>query len=105
MIAHYEGYGSGVTKRFPTPRITARHYRYCRELDTMSGPNMSAAIETALGDAAEYIVVEDRNAAHQAINHLREQKRGRATFIIKSELDSWSKDHKIGPSWWIRWQL
>jgi len=94
MMAHYEGYGSGVTSIF------SNHEEIPGVIDTAANlirvqPEYTAAIETAMGDAAEYIVVEDRKAAHQAITHLRANKRGRATFIIKSELDSWSKDHKL----------
>ncbi len=94
MIAHYEGYGSGVTGVFEQRESLPGIVDTAANL-IQAKPEYVAAIETALGDAAEYIVVEDRNAAHQAINSLREQKRGRATFIIKSELDSWAKDHKI----------
>ncbi|MGB5106245.1 MAG: chromosome segregation protein SMC, partial [Candidatus Zixiibacteriota bacterium] len=94
MIAHYEGYGSGVTSVFSERETLPGIIDTAANL-IQTKPEYVAAIETALGDAAEYIVVENRSAARQAINHLREQKRGRATFIIKSELDSWSKDHKI----------
>ncbi len=94
MIAHYEGYGSGVTSIFSNRDEISGIIDTAANLIQVK-PEYVAAIETALGDAAEYIVVADRPAAHKAIAHLRENKRGRATFIIKSELDTWSKDHKL----------
>ena len=94
MIEHYEGYGSGVTSIFSNREQIPGIIDTAANLFRVQGPHV-AAIETALGDAAEYIVVEDRAAAHRAIAYLRENKRGRATFIIKSELDRWSKDHKL----------
>ncbi len=94
MIAHYEGYGSGVTSIFSHREGIPGVVDTAANLIRVKA-EYTAAIETALGDAAEYIVVEDRVAAHLAIDHLRANKRGRATFIIKSELESWSKDHKL----------
>lgn len=94
MMAHYEGYGSGVTSIFSHREEIPGIVDTAANLIRVK-PEYTAAIETALGDAAEYIVVDDRQSAHRAISHLRENKRGRATFIIKSELESWSKDHKL----------
>ena len=41
----------------------------------------SVAVETALGAAAQHVVVIDENAAKGAIRYLKENKSGRATFL------------------------
>ncbi|MGX7350486.1 chromosome segregation protein SMC [Enterococcus canis] len=42
---------------------------------------LNLAIETALGGAAQHIVMTDEQAARQAITFLKEQRGGRATFL------------------------
>lgn len=44
-------------------------------------PQYSAAIETALGGALQNIAVTDENAAKRAIRLLKEENKGRATFL------------------------
>ena len=46
------------------------------------------AIETALGAASQYIVVEDEKAARQAITFLKQQRAGRATFLPLTTIQS-----------------
>ncbi len=94
MIAHYEGYGSGVTAVF------AGRDSLGGIIDTAANliegqPEYLRAVETALAEAAQYVVVEDRPAAYRAIEFLKSQSQGRVTFIVKSELDAWTKDRKI----------
>ncbi len=94
MIAHYEGYGSGVASLF------AHREELPGLVDTVanfieSGPDHRKAIEAALGEAAEYIVVTDRTAAYAVIDWLKANTQGRATLVIKSELERWNKDKKI----------
>ncbi len=43
------------------------------------------AIEAVLGQAAQYIVVQQRQTALKAIEHLRSRKAGRASFLILEE--------------------
>jgi chromosome segregation protein len=43
------------------------------------------AVEAALGEAAQYIVVQQRETALKAIEHLRTRQAGRATFLILEE--------------------
>lgn len=43
--------------------------------------NYAVAIETALGAAIQNIVTDDENAAKRAINYLKENRAGRATFL------------------------
>ena len=44
------------------------------------------AIETVLGGQAQHIVVEDEQAARQAINWLKQTNNGRATFLPKQSI-------------------
>lgn len=44
-------------------------------------PEYAVAIETALGAAIQNIVTDDENAAKRAINYLKENRAGRATFL------------------------
>ncbi len=94
MIAHYEGYGSGVAAIF------ANREQLPGVIDTAANllqaeEQYLQTIETALGETAEYIVVEDRVAANNAVAFLQANNLGKATFIIKSELDQWQRDSKL----------
>ncbi|MCR5150615.1 MAG: chromosome segregation protein SMC [Clostridiales bacterium] len=44
-------------------------------------PEYTVAVETALGAAIQNIVTDDENAAKRAINYLKENRLGRATFL------------------------
>ncbi len=44
------------------------------------------AIDTALGDAVRYFVVEDRDEAVNAFDLLSDNKKGKATFVVKNEI-------------------
>ena len=43
--------------------------------------SFTLAIETALGGAAQHVIVENEHDARQAINYLKKQRGGRATFL------------------------
>ncbi|RIL92977.1 chromosome segregation protein SMC, partial [Staphylococcus equorum] len=43
--------------------------------------DLTAAIEVALGASMQHIIVDDEVSARQAIQYLKQQKRGRATFL------------------------
>jgi chromosome segregation protein len=94
MIAHYEGYGSGVTAIF------ANREQLPGVIDTAANllqaeDQYLQTIEMALGETAEYIVVKDRAAANNAVAFLQANNLGKATFVIKSELDQWQRDNKL----------
>ncbi|MBQ7957489.1 MAG: chromosome segregation protein SMC [Clostridia bacterium] len=48
----------------------------------------AAAIETALGAAIQHIVTDNENDAKRAINYLKENRQGRATFLPISAIKS-----------------
>ena len=51
-------------------------------------PEYAVAVETALGAAIQNIVVDDENAAKRAINYLKENRAGRATFLPLTSIKS-----------------
>lgn len=89
MIAHYEGYGSGVGALF------AEETALPGLIDTVANlikPNEQflRPLEQALAKKAEYVLVENREAAERGIQYLRENDLGRATFLIKDKVPSQS---------------
>ena len=56
-------------------------------------PGLELAIETALGAAVQNIVVNDENAAKNAIAYLKENKSGKATFLPLDTLKPSGFDH------------
>ena len=81
LEAYIEQGGSTPTsvKRILTnPRIKGIHNTISKLIETED--KYTIALEVALGGAKDYIVVNDPNNAKEAINYLKENKLGRATF-------------------------
>ena len=51
-------------------------------------PRYQTALEIALGASSQHIIVEDENAAKQAIAFLKQNRRGRATFLPLTTISS-----------------
>lgn len=85
MLASYEGYGSGVGALLAQPEANSGLYDTVANLLTVE-PTYAAAIEAALGEAAQYVVAADRNAAEAAIDYLRENELGGVTFLLLNKL-------------------
>ena len=68
-----------VKKVLTNPRIRGIHNIISKLVDIKE--DYALALEIALGGAKDYIVVEDPNTAKEAINYLKENKIGRATFF------------------------
>jgi chromosome segregation protein len=85
MIAHYEGYGSGVSALFADgvdlPGVVDTVANLIKPREDMVAP-----IELALGETSEFVLVADRDAAERAIEYLRSNDLGRATFLIKDRV-------------------
>jgi chromosome segregation protein len=91
ICEHYEGYGEGerwvLSARDKLPGI----------IDTVanliSAPGEYVrAIESALGEAAQFIVCQDTESAKSAIAHLKDEKAGRATFLPMDRVDAWETE-------------
>jgi chromosome segregation protein len=84
MIAHYEGYNSGVIATFENKeRWPGLIGTLADNLTPQSG--YEDAIESALGEMAGYIICRDRLTARDVISYLRSEKKGKAGFIILDE--------------------
>ncbi|MDT2816763.1 chromosome segregation protein SMC [Vagococcus lutrae] len=72
----YQGVKAVLTQRERLPGIIGA----LAELISVP-PAYTLGIETALGAAAQHIVVEDESSARKAITYLKSKKQGRATFL------------------------
>lgn len=81
MQKSYEGFGYGIkTVMNSNAPWRANVIGVAAELFSIE-PEYVAAMETALGAAAQNIVVKDAATAKSAINYLKERQSGRATFL------------------------
>lgn len=85
MIEHYEGFAGGVVAIFEVAGrwldITGTVADYIHPQ-----PRYKAAIDSALGEMAQYILCSDYETAQEAISYLREKKAGKATFLMTQRL-------------------
>ncbi len=81
VLKSYEGYHQGVksllTDLSDLPGICGT----VADILQVS-PKYVSAVEAALGEAAQYILVETTDTALKAMEHLHRRKAGRATFLI-----------------------
>ncbi|UUX34098.1 chromosome segregation protein SMC [Fundicoccus culcitae] len=87
MQSDYSGYYSGV-------RAVMKQARQLTGIegtvaDLIDVPNdYQIALDQALGASMQHIVVKDDAAAKRAINYLKQQRSGRATFLPKTNIKS-----------------
>lgn len=79
MIETNSGLPYAVKSVLDNPKLTGVHDVIANLIETEK--EHSLAISTALGAAANYIVVDDEFSAKEAINYLKINKFGRATFF------------------------
>ncbi len=84
MIAHYEGFGSGtiatLNNRDKWPELIGAVADHIAPSD-----GFEVAVEAALGETAGYMICRDRGTANDVIKFLRDEKKGRAGFLILNE--------------------
>ncbi len=85
MIEHYEGFGGGVVAVFD---VAGRWVDITGTVADFVLPQSEfrTAIEAALGDSAQFILCQSQATAQEAIDYLRKEKAGRATFLILDKL-------------------
>ncbi len=81
MIQHYEGYQAGVKAVLSQKEALPGLIAPVANLITIEKEYLTA-IESALGESAQYILSGDFNSAQKGIEFLRKEKKGRSTFII-----------------------
>lgn len=94
----YEGYARSVKLVLKSEQLKG-----CSIYGTLSGlidvsKKYVTAIETALGNALQNIVVESEDDAREAIEYLRQEKGGRATFLPISSVRSRTLENADGLS-------
>lgn len=87
MVEHYEGFGAGVVAVFD---VANRWFDVTGTVADFIHPHdgYGTAIEAALGEAAQYILCQNQNTAHEAIEYLKQEKSGRATFLVLEKLSA-----------------
>ncbi|HVP37335.1 MAG TPA: chromosome segregation protein SMC, partial [Terriglobales bacterium] len=91
MVEHYEGYQAGVRE------ILSQKSRIPGLIAPIAGlinvdKEYLTAIEVALGEAAQFILTQDFDSARKGIELLREEKKGRATFIILDRFEKMNSE-------------
>nr|MBN2277899.1 chromosome segregation protein SMC [candidate division Zixibacteria bacterium] len=87
MVTQYEGYGSGVVA------VMDIRERWPGLVGTVADnftprPGFEEAVETALGELAEFMICHDRTTAEDIIAYLRNEKKGKAGLLIAEMADS-----------------
>ena len=77
-----EGFANSVKQIIKAKKhgLISGVYGSVAQLITVDG-KYSTAIETALGGALQYIIVDNEDTAKRSIRHLKETRSGRATFL------------------------
>ena len=86
-------YYQGVKSVLNASHLQGIHGAVAQNIQVPS--EMTTAIEVALGAAMQHIIVEDEATARQAIKYLKQQKRGRATFLPLSVIKSKYLDQEL----------
>lgn len=98
IIDSYAYYGTGVKailklkNEKPNDSLVAGIIGPVAELITEITPGYELAIDSALGQAKEYIVVENISSAISAIKYLRENELGDATFLFLTAIQPKTDD-------------
>lgn len=81
VLESYEGYQQGVKLLLTDLKALPGIYGTVADM-LEADPKYVRAVEAALGEAAQYILAETAEVAFRAIEHLRDRKVGKATFLI-----------------------
>ncbi|MDL2280865.1 chromosome segregation protein SMC, partial [Selenomonadales bacterium OttesenSCG-928-I06] len=80
MQQDFEGFNKAIKNVLKSPLNKSNSYKAVAELINVPSQYVTA-VETALGSTIQNIVTEHENAATEAINFLKKNKSGRATFL------------------------
>ncbi|MBW1896925.1 MAG: hypothetical protein JRI47_07685, partial [Deltaproteobacteria bacterium] len=89
MDENYEWYKEGIrsimkTSKSKNPEETGIHGLVAEVIDVE--PSYEDAVEVALGDTLQYVIVSDQEGGVAAIDHLRAESAGRGGFIPMKEV-------------------
>jgi chromosome segregation protein len=91
----YEGYAEG-TRQILKSQISGILGTVADILDVDS--NHTSIIESVFGSYLNYVIVDNNDTAYNCINHLRENKKGVATFIVLDKIKNDITHYSI-PKW------
>lgn len=80
LVESYDGYSEGAKYLITSDEWHSKIQTTVGEA-VKTEPQYRIAIETALGEAAGYIIVDNIQEAYSAISFLKSEKKGKATFI------------------------
>jgi chromosome segregation protein len=93
LVESFDGYSEGAKYLITSNEWSAKIQTTVGEA-VQTEPQYRIAIETALGESAGYVVVENVQEAYAAIDFLKKNKKGKATFICLDRLPSIS-NHRV----------
>jgi chromosome segregation protein len=93
LVESFDGYSEGAKYLITSNEWSAKIQTTVGEA-VQTEPQYRIAIETALGESAGYVVVENVQEAYAAIDFLKKNKKGKATFICLDRLPSMS-NHRV----------
>jgi chromosome segregation protein len=92
LVESFDGYSEGAKYLITSNEWSAKIQTTVGEA-VQTDPEYRIAIETALGESAGYVVVENVQEAYAAIDFLKKNKKGKATFICLDRLPSHTNHH------------
>lgn len=85
MITHFEGYSSGVVAVFENRALWPGLLGTVADF-LVPHAGYEDALDAALGDMAGYLICRDRHTAHQIIDYLKREKKGKAGIIVSGDI-------------------
>jgi chromosome segregation protein len=93
LVESYDGYSEGAKYLITSDEWSSKIQTTVGEA-VQTEPSYRIAIETALGESAGYVVVENVQEAYAAIDFLKKYNKGKATFICLDRLPAIA-NHRI----------
>ena len=101
LTENFEGYKMGVRTIMKATDLMPRQQGHILGLvaDVIQvAPEYEKALEAALADRLEYIIVDSQEDGKQAVNYLKERAKGRSGFVPLKDLSKNGKHHAEGRS-------
>jgi len=92
LVESYDGYSEGAKYLITSNEWSSKIQTTVGEA-VQTEPSYRIAIETALGESAGYIVVDNAQEAYTAIDFLKKNNKGKATFICLDRLPAVINHH------------
>jgi len=87
LVESYDGYSEGVRYLISSDEWNSRIQTTVGDA-VSTDPQYRVAVETALGEAVGYVIVSNVDQAYSAMEFLKQNKKGKATFICLDRVPS-----------------